>query len=390
MARGSLKQRYKGSWSIILDLGYEIDQQTGNRKRKQKWVTVRGTKRDAEAKLVELLNKVNNNDLVEPSKITLGEWLDEWVERAIKPPIKRLRTYETYQSLIKCHLKPNLGSIRLKDLDQVHLERYYAESSLSQTTLEHHHAVISGALTAAQKKRLVRQNVAKLVENKPKAPEDNKDAREHCWDEREAKQFIATAQSFGLQPAAFYALALDTGARKGELCGIRWTSLTGNKVRIVEQLVKPGADPVFGPPKRGKARTITISSETARLLKLHRQHQAEMKMKNRQHYHDFGLVFAKEWEHRSRKWHTLGQPLQMNNIGQREYLKIIEAAGVRWIKFHGMRHTCATLLLKAGVPVPVVSERLGHKGVEITMNIYQHVLPDMQEDAAERLGAILF
>ena len=113
-------------------------------------------------------------------------------------------------------------------------------------------------------------------------------------------------------------------------------------------------------------------------------------MKNRKHYHDFGLVFAKEWEHMSRKWHTLGQPLQMNNIGQREYLKIIEAAGVRWIKFHGMRHTCATLLLKAGVPVPVVSERLGHKGVEITMNIYQHVLPDMQEDAAKKLGAILF
>ena len=80
----------------------------------------------------------------------------------------------------------------------------------------------------------------------------------------------------------------------------------------------------------------------------------------------------------------------MNNIGQREFAKIIEVAGIRKIKFHGMRPTCATLLLKAGVPVKVVQERLGHKKVEITMNIYQHVLPDMQEDAAAKLGAILF
>ena len=113
-------------------------------------------------------------------------------------------------------------------------------------------------------------------------------------------------------------------------------------------------------------------------------------MKNRKHYNDFGLVFAKEWENLSSKWYTLGEPLQVNNIGHREFKKITQAAGVKRIKFHGLRHTCATLLLKAGVPVPVVSERLGHKGVEITMNIYQHVLPDMQEAAAEKLGEILF
>ena len=122
----------------------------------------------------------------------------------------------------------------------------------------------------------------------------------------------------------------------------------------------------------------------------HRKHQAELKMKNRKHYHDHGLVFAKEWEGKTRTGDQLGHPLGMNNIGQREFKKIIEVAGVRKIKFHGMRHTCATLLLRAGVPVKVVQERLGHKKVEITMNIYQHVLPDMQEDAAAKMGSILF
>ena len=180
--------------------------------------------------------------------------------------------------------------------------------------------------------------------------------------------------------------------RKGELCGLKWVNvdLKGRKVRVMEQLIKPGPDPIYGPTKGGRHRTIHISPQTAALLATHRKSQAEIKMKNRKHYDDQGLVFAKEWKERTRRWHQLGHPLGMNNIGQREFAEIIEDAEVRKIKFHGLRHTCATLLLRAGVPVKVVQERLGHKKVEITMNIYQHVLPDMQEDAAAKLGAILF
>jgi len=376
MARGHITKRYKDSWSIVLSLGYKIDPETGKKKRDQRWYTVHGTKRDAEKKLAELLNQANNNELVEPTKITFGEWLDQWVDLAIKPPAKRLRTYESYKSIIDRHLKGKLGMIRLQELDVIHLEKYYSDSSasLSQTTLEHHHAVISGALKSAQRRRFIRENVAKLVDNRPHRPEECKseEAEKQCWNVEETKQFVAAARTFGPQPAAFYALALDTGVRKGELCGLKWPNvdLGTKKVTISEQLIKPGPEPVFGPPKRGK-RTISISSETAMLLKIHRKQQAELKMKNRKHYHDFGLVFAKEWEGKTRKGDQLGHPLGMNNIGQREFSKIIEAARVRKIKFHGMRHTCATLLLRAGVPVKVVQERLGHKKVEITMNIYQ-------------------
>ncbi len=152
MARGHITKRYKDSWSIVLSLGYKIDSGTGEKKRDQRWVSVRGTKRDAEAKLAELLNQANNNELVEPYKITFGEWLDQWLDLAIKPPAKRLRTYESYKSIIDCHLKGKLGMIRLQELDVIHLEKYYSDSSasLSQTTLEHHHALISGALKSAQ------------------------------------------------------------------------------------------------------------------------------------------------------------------------------------------------------------------------------------------------
>ena len=114
-----------------------------------------------------------------------------------------------------------------------------------------------------------------------------------------------------------------------------------------------------------------------------------MKLENRPMYHDHDLVFAKEWSDLGRKHDVLGEPLQINNLGQREYRRLIKTAEVRPIKFHGMRHTCATLLFQAGVPVKVIQERLGHKRVEITLGIYAHVLPSMQQDAAARLSALI-
>ncbi len=393
MARGSLKQRSKGSWTIILDLGYQEDPNTGRRRRRQKWVTVRGTKREAEAKLAELLHKVNRNEFVEPSKITLGEWLDRWLEHRIRPK-RRLRTYESYKSIIDRHLKPEIGYSRLQDLSFTHLEAYYSDKSttLSQTTLEHHHAVVSGALKWAIKKDLLVRNVAQLVDNCPSAPKGNESVKRQCWTGGEARQFLKAAKTFGPQPAAFYALALDSGCRKGELCGLRWdnTDLKAGKIAIVEQLIKPGRKPLFGPPKTGRDRTIHVGPATVQLLRKHRKLQAETKLRNRKHYHDRGLVFAKEWSDLHRAHDTIGDPLPMNNLGQREFKAIIKKADVRPITFHGMRHTCATLLLDARVPVKVVSERLGHKRVETTMDIYMHVLPDMQEDAAGKLGSILF
>ena len=160
-------------------------------------------------------------------------------------------------------------------------------------------------------------------------------------------------------------------------------------MHIVQQLLKPGPAPMFGPPKTGRPRTVSLSAETVSLLRTHRQQQRELMMANRTSYRDFGLVFAKEWTDLRRATEQIGQPLQINNLGQREYASLIKKAGVKRIKFHGLRHTCATLLLQAGTPVHVVSERLGHSKIQMTLEIYAHVLPDMQREAAETIGAIL-
>jgi integrase len=262
---------------------------------------------------------------------------------------------------------------------------------LSPTTLEQHHTLLHSALKAAQLQGLVQRNVASLVIGKPHRPEGHEDVLKHCWEAEEARRFIAAAKEVGPQPAAFYTLTLDSGARKGELCGLKWTDvdLDAGTVAIVRQLIKPGPQPVFGPLKNGERRTISVAAETVTLLRRHKAHQAELKLANWAHYHDHGLVFAKEWEHLRRHGDTLGHPLQMNNLGQNEFRKLIKQSGVRPIKFHGLRHTCATLLLQAGVPIKVVQERLGHKRIEITLNIYAHALPSMQQDAAAKLAALL-
>lgn len=386
--RGSLKRRSKDSWTIILYRGYETDPRTGERKRKQTWVTVRGTRKQAEERLAELVTTANGGTFVEPSKLTLIAWLREWL--SVVKPQYRPGSYIRYRGIIENHLAhAPIATIPLQKLRASHLEGYYGSATVS-TVL--HHQLLHRALRKAVKDRLVPVNVASDLDSRPRrARGRSDDAREQCWSADDAVVFLAYVKTTSPQNAALYALALDSGARKNELCGLHWADVefeTG-KIRIVQQLNRPGPVPTFGPPKNGRPRTITIAAETLQLLRAHKQQQATLKLANRTHYHEHGLVFAKDWgELRTRKDH-LGEPLQSNHLGERSFDRLITAARVKRIKFHGLRHTCATLLLRAGEPVHVVSERLGHSSVQITLDTYAHVLPDMQRQAAATLGALL-
>jgi integrase len=182
---------------------------------------------------------------------------------------------------------------------------------------------------------------------------------------------------------------VDSGARIGELLGLQWRDLEGCKMRIDRQLARgDGKGPKFIPPKHGGVRSLDLSEYTVALLQTHKRKQAEVKIANRTAYHDHGLVFAQDWEHINSRHSKLGGPLNPVVVNKR-LQRLCVAAKVQEITPHGLRHTCATLLLSASVPAHVVQRRLGHKRVEMTLNIYSHVLPSMQEDAASRLGALL-
>jgi integrase len=388
--RGSIKRRYKASWSLILDLGYVMDPVTGRTKRQQKWITFRGTKKDAEKELTRLLNGADSGTFVEPNRVTLQQWLESWLRLTVTPTA-RPATLTRYAGIVQNHVaKAAIATVPLQKLRASHLEAYYATVPAGSRPV--HHTVLHRALRKAVKERLLLVNPADDLDHAPRRDRGrDEDAAKQCWSATEAHKFLMAAKAAGTQAGAFYALALDTGARKGELCGLRWTDvdLEVGTLRIAQQLTKPGPEPVFGPPKGGKPRTVTIAAGTVELLRAHRKAQAEVKMANRTTYRDLGLVFAKEYGDLTNRADMIGLPLQANHLGERQFGKLITAAKVKAITFHGMRHTCATVLLTAGEPVHVVAQRLGHSDPTITMRVYAHVLPDMQQQAAATMGAIL-
>lgn len=369
-------------WALIFD-GAKIDG-----KRKQVIRSFRGDADQAESWRRKLLEEVRDGTDVAPHERTVKMWLHEWLEKAIKPPKTAKATYARYRGIVDQAIVPKLGSIRLQDLKAIDVSNYYAGLSVALSTAQLHHVVLTTSLKAAAGEGLVARNVASGAAGRPKGRRSQADVLDHVWTAEEAARFLAAAKQAGPQLAALFALALDSGARRGEIGGLQWGDVdwTTGIVRVQRTLLSRGREPEYGLPKtKAGIRGIDLSPQTLALLKVHRQHQAELKMRNRATYQDHGLVFAQEWDGRD----SLGAPMAMHNFGTREMGRILKAAKVRRIKFHGMRHTSATLMLSAGVPPHVVQRRLGHASIEMTLGIYSHVLPGQQQDAAAKLAAIL-
>jgi integrase len=363
------------TWRIIVPLGRGADS-----KYKQKWVTFRGSRKQAEQKLRDLTTEVHHGEFIEPSKVTVGAWLDEWLAKAIKPR-RAANTYSGYSVVVNKHLKPALGHLTLQGLTPLHVEGYYSNLKVSSNTASVHRAILTCALKAAVNAGMVRSNVAQRATNKPRAGVPG-GVHDNVWTAEEAQRFLAAVDD--VQYKTLFALALDSGCRRNELLGLQWQDVQGAVLKVERQLVQGGDAPTFALPKRGRVRQMDLSDETLTLLSQHKREQSELKMKNRTWYRDHGLMFAQTWGSAS----GLGASLPESTVNLR-LTAWCKAAGVRRITVHGLRHTCATLLLSAGVSPHVVQRRLGHAKVEMTLNIYAHVLPDMQSDAAKRLAALL-
>jgi integrase len=344
------------------------------------------TKALAEAALAEELAAYKPKS-TEPSKMTFGPYLtNEWlpiIERTKKPS-----TYHTYRHFVDGRIVPALGDIRLCDLTPGDLVCFYDElraggrrdsneGGLSERTIKQVSTIVSAALRHATETGLVARNVATTIPRDAR-PKPRKTTEMRAWIADELHTFLTSVVDDRLY--ACFAFASVTGLRRSELLALRWDDidLAAGQVAVRRGLVAVGPKVHEGTPKSGHARTIAIDPETVALLKHHRAAQIEERLAWGEAWTDTGRVFTREDG-------TAMRPSTLTQTFDRRVARV----PVPRIVLHDLRHTHATLLLAAGVHPKVVQERLGHSSIQITLDIYSHVTPGMQEDAAALIGALV-
>ncbi len=371
--RGHITKRSKGSYTVVLNLGRSPE--TG--KRKQQWVNVKGTKREAEKRLSELLVQLDNGTYITPKKTTFADYLEMWLNEYAKNNLSP-RGFERYAEIIRKHLIPDLGRVILTQLKPEHLQKHYTaklNDGLSARTVRYHHALIHVALQTAVKWGLVNRNVADAVD--PPRIQRNE---MQTWDEDDINKFlerVKDSQYYGL----FYT-ALFTGMRRSELLALRWQDIdfVYNQIYVSRGLhqLKDGSF-VFTQPKSSKSsRTIALTPSTILML---REYQEEQKLERDitgNPLTNDDLVFS----------NIEGNPLRPNTI-TRAWTTLATKYGLKVIRLHDARHTHASLMLKQGIHPKIVQERLGHSSIQMTIDTYSHVAPGIQEAAANRFDEIL-
>jgi integrase len=307
---------------------------------------------------------------------TVAQYLASWLE-TIKPTMD-YGAWKRHEEFVRLHIVPTLGPTRLAALRAQQVQALYADRlavGLSSSTVHHLHATLHKALKDAERLRLVARNVSTLV-NVPRMAE----TEIHPLTREEARLLLDVAS--GDRLSALYELALATGMRQSEVLGLQWpeVDLDGSLVRVRWQLKREQGQWVWKPPKtRRSRRQIALAPSAVAALQTHRAAQAEERHRVGSAWEDHELVFCSR----------LGRPLLARNV-YRKFQSLLEQAALPRVRFHDLRHTAATLLLASRVNPKVVSEMLGHATVAITLDIYSHVLPDMQQDAAAALEALLY
>src|SRR5215813_6358379 len=368
--QGHIRQRGQRSWELKFDLGR--DPVSG--KRASRYVAFRGTKREAQAELTRLLNQRNEGTYVDPTKMTVAEYLEHWLTVDIDRRLAA-KTAARHRGIVKHQITPKLGQVPMRKLAATHIEAFEAElersgytkgrragTGLTAQTVLHVHRTLSQALGHAVRTKVLFKNPA--LEVRPPRPAD-----------REIKILTKpeVATVLGAAPKWLYLpilISITTGIRRGELLGLRWSDIDLKAARFTvnQSLERRGQTLVFKSPKTKRSRrTITLPALTVEALTRHRATQAKERL--RQGLGKPVLVFARR-----------DDPLDPDSVSK-AFGRIVKAAGVTPITFHGLRHTHISHQLMDGVHIKIVSERAGHANVSITLAIYAAFIPNMQTEA---------
>jgi integrase len=372
---GSIYRRKNGTWAAQ----YTVWTAEGRKRR-----SVSGkTRAEVSRKLTEAMANRDGGLVYDAGKLTVGEYLNGWLADSVKGTVKET-TYANYSYVTRVHISPALGRVKLKNLTPAHVRGFYGEkarSGLAAATVKKMHVVLRKALSQAVSDGLIPRNAADGVKP-PRVSAPGEEIKP--LDSEECAAFLEA--SCGERLEALYVLAVHCGLREGELLALRWEDVdleAAKPALLVRRTLTRGEDGrgwvVGASTKSGKGRRVRLTRRAVAALKTHRKRQLEERMQLAGLWQDQGLVFPNE----------TGSLFNPSNLRNRSFKRIKARSGVREdLRFHDLRHTCATLLLGEGVNAKVVSEMLGHASITITLNTYSHVLPDMQDSAAAMEAAL--
>lgn len=436
--RGSVQkrgQRWEARWRG------EVDPASGRRRNMSRSFA---TKREASEHLTSMVAAVNDGSYVTPHRQTVGEYMTEWHEG--RRSQLRPSTWATYDRYGRVHVLPHLGTVRLSELDGGHLERLYSQlltngrrpvnhgrpamvaeaaerlkaegitwaevagqltedlpehgpytrhnvaaivrrhqedrpsvdrgEGLSPTTVRQVHTIIKRALKDAVRRRRLVRNPADTVDPprhavRPELP---------VWDAETVSEYLERSEAEDDRLYPLWAFLVSTGVRRGEALGLRWqdVDLAAATATIVRAITTVDHEPTVSEPKTAAGRrTVKLDADTVAVLRQHRKAQNEERLLLGAGWQASGLVFC-----------TVDGGLLHPDRTSREFVRRVERWGLPRIPLHGLRHTWATLAMRAGVHPRVVQERLGHSTIAVTLGIYSHVAPVMHEDAAELVAGM--
>jgi integrase len=348
---------------------------------KPKWETVPHprTLKHAEKLLTERLNQLNRGEYVVPSRMTFGEFKDVWLTKYAEGQV-RPSTLAMYHSLFRTHIIPAFGGMELAKIGVEDVQGFKSAllaEDLSPQSVKHALRLVRQMLGHACDWGYLAHNPARKVKD-PKIPRHEMD----CLTPEEARAFLDHVPE---RWYPFFLTAITTGMRFGELLAMRWANLDwGRGQYFVRETLTRGTEVhevTFSVPKtEGSAQPVDLTPTCLEALRKHRARQAGEKLQAGESYQDQDLIFAT----------ATGTHLDHRNLARRVFFPALKAAGLRQIRFHDLRHTCASLLIYQGESPKYIQRQMRHASVEITFDRYGHLFPDANREAARRLDATLF
>jgi integrase len=360
---GTIYQRKDGRWVASITLE--------NRRRKTFYSK---TRKEVQEKLRVALNEQKQGILSTGPQQTMKQFLEQWLEEVHKPSI-RIGTYKGYRGYLDKHILPALGHIPIQKLTPQHIQAFYSrkqQEGLSAKSVNNIHGMLHKALDHAVRWGLAPRNVCDAVS----LPKQSRHETQPLT-EKQARQLLVAARGHSLE--GLLTLAVTTGMRSGELLALKWQDINFDTdslhIRRSMGYISGKGYLEFEPKTSRSRRKIVLPSFVCEALKQHRTRQLEARLKAGTRWQDHELVFC----------NIYGGYLDPAHLRQR-FDKLLKDAGLPDVRFHDLRHSAATILLSMGVPAKVVQEILGHSQISMTMDIYSHVLPDMQQEAMAKMN----